>query len=174
MKRAHLIFIAVVLAAAFCWTISPSPALMPALSMRSLGPTGSLWIRTNAMGLVETGPRWSFAITNSSRAPASWWAYLRFTDTNIPIASTVGMDGRLVQGRLLPHKQAVISMAVPGDTNITWRGTISYCRGPSHVELAVWPVVKHVPWLSNNFWLREEGANCDDVWRTTANPTAPH
>lgn len=172
MKRGRLIFVGVLLVGVFCSIILSGPAPMPALSMRSLGPTGS-WSRTNAMGLIETGPRWSFAITNSSRTPASWWAYLDFTDTNIPVASTVGMDGRLVQGRLPPHEQAVISMAVPSDTNVTWRGTISYCRGASQVELAVWPVAKHVPWLSNNFGLRKEGASCYDAWRTTTNATAP-
>ena len=172
MKRARLIFIGVLLAGALCWIISSGPAPMPALSMRSLGATGSLWIRTNGTGRIETGPRWSFAITNSSRTPASWWAYLFFTGTNIPVASPAGMDGRLVQGRLLPYEQAVISMAVPSDTNITWRGTIFYCRGASQVELTVWPVVKHVPWLSN--FGMEEVTCCFDTWRTTTSTTAAH
>jgi hypothetical protein len=172
MKRARLIFIGVALVGAF-WIISSGPVPMPALSMRSLGPTGSLWTRTNGMGLIETGPRWSFAVTNSSRTPAWWWAYLGFSDTNIPVASTVGMDGRLLQGRLAPHKEAVVNMAVPSDANITWRGIISYSRAPNSVETTVWPVVKHVPWLRDQFTLGE-GASCYDAWRTTTNASPAH
>jgi hypothetical protein len=125
------------------------------------------------MGLIETGPRWSFAITNSSRTPAWWWAYLGFTDTNIPVANTVGMDGRLVQGRLAAHKQAVISMAVPSDANITWRGIIVYSRAPNFVETTAWPMVKHVPWLRDRIKLGQ-GTSCYDAWCTTTNATAAH
>src|SRR5690242_1290246 len=155
MKRSRCILVGAVVFGVFCWLISSGPAPMPVLSMRSLGPAGSLWTRTNAMGQIETGPRWSFEITNSSPTSASWWASLDFTDTNMPSGgSTVGMDGKLVHGGLRAYKQAVITMAVPSDTNTTWRGTIYYCKGPTQLELAVWRVVEQVPWLRNRFGFR--------------------
>ena len=170
MKRVRLIFIGVVLVAALCWLLSSGPAPMPALSMRSLGLTGRVWTRTNETGMIETGPRWGFAITNSGPTDASWWAYIQFTDTNIPVVNTLGMDRQLVQGRLASHEEVVFSIGVPSDTNVAWRGTVSYSKAPSPLQSAVWPVVKHVPALRNRFSLGEV-ASCYDDWRTTTNLT---
>jgi len=170
MKRVRLIFIGDVLVGTLCWILSSGPAPMPALSMRSLGLTGTLWTRTNETGMIETGPRWSFAITNSGPTAASWWAYIQFTDKNIPVVNTLGMDRQLVQGRLASHQEAVYSIAAPSDTNVVWRGTVDYSKAPSLLQSTLWPVGKHVPALRDWFSLGD-GVNCDDDWRTTTNVT---
>ena len=179
MKRLRWVFLAFVLVSVYCWLLSfdPSvPASRPSVTIRALGPTGSFWTRTNEARTVDTGQWWTFVVSNTGPVTAAWNPYVMVqTVTNqSQIHSHLFWPSRSVtrQRPLRPKQQAVITMPVPGDTNIVWQGTVAYWSPPTIFQSTLRPVTSRVRWLRYRFPDPPLPRSYSDGWHTTTNIAA--
>jgi hypothetical protein len=175
MKRVRLIFLALVLVIVICSILlsrPAPPAQAPKVAIRSLGPTGSFWSRTNEAGAVETGPYWTFVVTNCGPIAALWnpsimlqtesnWSHIR-SQLFWPSPSSKA------KRPLRPGQQVVINMAVPGGTNV-WREMVTYWIPPDIVQSTLLPVTHRVRWLRDRFPFPQQDSYYDDEWHTATN-----
>jgi hypothetical protein len=124
-------------------------------------------------GSTEQWPAWEFAITNTGREPAVWYADMHFKDGTDERDMTFGENFRPQFGTLSNGQSATLEVAVPPNPHTTWEPRVKYSSIMSPLETKFYSWLKPVPKL-RGILPSYGGGFAASVWYSGTNITIAH